>query len=84
MAKKVERVNHRVEIEPEVWGRETNEKYTAACQDIVAAVKRHVDGVRSVGHFWDTETTCEYCGSVWEEDPWCCDEAREEIEAPND
>jgi len=87
MGKKIEKVNHRVEIEPEIWGNDTDDKFRAACTGIVNDVKRHVDGIRSIDYFWDTKITCEHCGSTWEEDPWCCDKARAEIdaaEAPDD
>ena len=50
-----------------------------ACDRILAAVSRHVDDVVSAYIEYDTEHTCEHCGSIWSEDVdtyngGCCDQ----------
>ncbi|MHA1916271.1 MAG: hypothetical protein ACW97V_18120 [Promethearchaeota archaeon] len=63
---------------PEQKDRE--KEYENRCNEIIEQVKRHVDNIGAVHIDFDSEYSCEYCGSTWEEDengmPMCCDEAQ--------
>lgn len=76
------RENIRVEVEPRnpgdcggfyIGGQENTEaEEVAACEQIAAEIRRHVEGLPSRGAqgvvvVWDTKRYCEHCGSVWGE-----------------
>lgn len=88
MAFELRFTNYRVEIEPShgyVSGnRDESDKRT--CEEIINAVKRHVDDVNYVHVVRDTYRHCTHCGYDPAEDEWndygtsipCCDEAVKE------
>lgn len=81
MGKRIKHENFRVIIEPRELGdlgsvvlparmfastEEAVEKHNRdACDEIVQAVKRHVDGVRRVYVETDERDACEHCGYQW-------------------
>lgn len=88
MAKKTNSVNFRVVVEPkQPWslyqgGPKWEEKMRRKCEEVIAEIHRHVDGVDSVHAEWDTEEVCEHCGWGWTEDGsayngGCCAEDEE-------
>ena len=88
MAEKITRYNFRAIVDiPIGFGRLDEEQIQRDGRLIIEQIKRHVD-VNTVYLEWDTEVTCEFCGSIWETEidenatdfgiPICCVEAQEE------
>jgi len=59
----------RVVIEPkDIHGREFSEAESRrACEEIIAQVRKHVDGVGLVLMKYDESIVCEHCGWLWSE-----------------
>ena len=82
------RDNFRVVIDVDrsfLFGRSRKENEAALedrANDVIADVKRHVDGFEQV--YIETDFVCEHCGYGWETDdtgmPQCCQKAIDEWE----
>lgn len=59
----------------------------SACLALERDIRRHIDGIRGVDTFWDTEVKCAHCGYKWQPDDagcnGCCDEHVAEWESEN-
>lgn len=80
MPKQHNLLGYYVRVEPDNWlHREDKGEELKLCKSLIADIKRHVDGIRSIGFECETENVCEYCGAAWTEDSdvfngGCCDE----------
>ena len=102
MGRKTARVNARLEVyarQPGDFGiirmseaPRPIEQELAELEEIADQIRRHVDGLPSypgngVVAVWDTEATCEFCGSTWTEaydsphNGGCCHDDCERMEA---
>ena len=90
MAKKSVVTDVRIEISPDLGSfaglfYNTQEKRMKALEDhaneMLAQIKRHVDGSKHACIVFDREDLCEYCGSHWTENGnyngGCCDKDEE-------
>jgi len=63
------------------------EHWVAAAQDVVAQIKRHVDGVSHININDDIDEVCEFCLCGWTEDNdlyngGCCDKDETSQDTP--
>lgn len=104
MAKVIKRTDYRIIVRPQALGyfgygtdpdstiEPDKDKclalYKKACEDIIAGIMKHVDGLGDVILKCDTEEVCSFCENRWELEmegsdigcPVCCDEAIAEWE----
>lgn len=59
-------------------GAETERRFEAACNDIIAQIHRHIDFSGQVMVEWDRKVVCSFCEDPdnSEDFPWCCEPAQ--------
>ena len=81
--------NFFVTVTPDVSWRidQSPENQAKLCRELIAEIKRHVDGFERIDYDCTTTDVCSFCGAAWEqkEDLWngCCDEDNAEAKAGN-
>lgn len=83
--KETRRTNYRVEVTPEepwfmgeLTESDRHQARMSACEEVELQIRKRCDDVSGVSIKYDTEETCSHCGSVWEDNPECCEEAIKE------